>query len=64
MPLNRRLLSLLVCPACRAKLIYDPNKNILVCKSEKLAYPIREDVPVMLIEEAYSLTIDEIKQYD
>ena len=50
-----RLLEILVCPVTRGPLVYDREKNELVSKSAKLAYPIRDGVPVMLPEEARSL---------
>lgn len=49
------LLSLLVCPKSRSPLTYDREAGELVSKKAKLAYPIREGVPIMLIEEARSL---------
>ena len=49
------LLSLLVCPKTRHPLTYDRDKNELVSKKAKLAYPIRQGVPIMLEDEARSL---------
>ncbi len=50
-----RLLEVLVCPVTRGPLTYDREANELVSKGAKLAYPIREGVPIMLAEEARSL---------
>ncbi len=50
-----RLLEVLVCPVTRGPLSYDREANELVSKSARLAYPIREGVPIMLAEEARSL---------
>ncbi len=47
-----RLLEVLVCPVTRGPLTYDREANELVSKGAKLAYPIREGVPIMLAEEA------------
>ncbi|MGQ2989422.1 Trm112 family protein [Brevundimonas sp.] len=47
-----RLLEVLVCPVTRGPLTYDRDANELVSKGAKLAYPIREGVPIMLAEEA------------
>ena len=47
-----RLLEVLVCPVTRGKLTYDRDANELISASAKLAYPIREGVPIMLVEEA------------
>lgn len=50
-----RLLEVLVCPVTRGPLTYDREANELVSKGAKLAYPIREGVPIMLAEEARPL---------
>ena len=50
-----RLLELLVCPVTRAELIYDAERQELISRSAKLAYPIRDGVPIMLPEEARKL---------
>jgi uncharacterized protein YbaR (Trm112 family) len=47
-----RLLEVLVCPVTRGKLIYDREKQELVSKGAKLAFPIRDGVPIMLPDEA------------
>jgi uncharacterized protein YbaR (Trm112 family) len=51
-PIDPWLLSILVCPATRTKLRYDAERNELVSDEAGLAYPIRDGVPVLLIEEA------------
>ena len=53
--IDPRLLEILVCPATRTKLTYDVVKNELVSKSARLAYPIRDGVPIMLAGEAREL---------
>lgn len=50
--LKEELLKILVCPQCKGDLDYDKDNDRLVCNSCKLRYPIREDIPVMLVEEA------------
>ncbi|HTR12054.1 MAG TPA: Trm112 family protein [Roseiarcus sp.] len=50
-----RLLELLVCPVTRAELIYDSARQELISRAAKLAYPIRDGVPIMLPEEARPL---------
>lgn len=57
--MDARLLDILVCPVCKANLEYRKDKQELVCKPCKLAYPIRDDIPVMLEEEARQLSADE-----
>jgi len=58
--MDKRLLDILVCPLCKGPLYFEANKNELIWKADKLAYPIRDDIPVMLVDEARSLTPDEI----
>jgi uncharacterized protein YbaR (Trm112 family) len=50
-----RLLELLVCPLTRAELVYDAARQELISRAAKLAYPIRDGVPIMLPEEARKL---------
>ncbi|MGH3411993.1 MAG: Trm112 family protein [Marmoricola sp.] len=52
MNLDAELLELLVCPACRATLSVDEEAEELVCTGCGLAYPVRDDIPVMLVDEA------------
>ena len=49
------LLDLLVCPKSGGKLVYDKNANELICKESKLAYPIKDGIPIMLIQSARKL---------
>jgi hypothetical protein len=58
--MDKRLLDILVCPLCKSTLHLDVNKHELICKADRLAYPIRDDVPVMLVDEARALSADEI----
>jgi uncharacterized protein YbaR (Trm112 family) len=51
-----KLLELLVCPVTKGPLVYDRDKQELVSKSARLAYPIRDGIPVMLEEEARRLS--------
>ena len=50
--MDTRLLDILVCPICKANLEYRKADNELVCKPCKLAFPIRDDIPIMLADEA------------
>ncbi len=52
MPLSEELLSILVCPQCKGDLRYDRKGERLICEACRLRYPIVDDIPVMLIEEA------------
>lgn len=49
---DRRLLELLVCPLTKGELVYDSAKQELISRAARLAYPIRDGVPIMLVEEA------------
>lgn len=51
-PVDPRLLELLVCPVTKMPLHYDAERQELVSRSAKLAYPIRDGIPIMLAEEA------------
>jgi uncharacterized protein YbaR (Trm112 family) len=46
------LLAILVCPKCKGELDYRPAEAVLVCHACRLRYPIRDDIPIMLIDEA------------
>lgn len=59
MALEQKLLDILVCPVCKSPLIYRKDENELVCKADRLAYPVRDDIPVMLEQEARELGADE-----
>jgi uncharacterized protein YbaR (Trm112 family) len=52
---DAKLLDLLVCPICKGPLVYRKTEQELVCKADRLAYPIRDGIPVMLEEEARKL---------
>jgi uncharacterized protein len=54
-----RLLEVLICPMTRSPLTYDRAKAELISKSARLAYPVRDGVPIMLVEEARVLGDDE-----
>lgn len=57
--LDKKLLAILVCPICQGHLEYKAEAQELVCKADALAFPIRDDIPVMLENEARQLTVDE-----
>lgn len=62
--IDKKLLSLLVCPVTKAPLEYDPEKQELVCRASGLVYPVRDGIPVMLESEARQLTLEEREQLD
>ena len=53
--MDKQLLDILVCPLCKGKLIYDQANQELICNSDRLAYPIREEIPVMLAHDARTI---------
>ena len=59
--LDRKLLDILACPICKSKLHFDKAANELICRADKLAFPIRDDIPVMLEEEARHIQLSEEK---
>jgi uncharacterized protein YbaR (Trm112 family) len=58
--MDKKLLEILVCPVCKGPLAYNRDRQELICKADRLAYPVRDDIPVMLEEEARSLGADEV----
>jgi len=52
---DKKLLDILACPVCKGELNYDKEHNELICNKDKLAFPIRDDIPVMLESEARTL---------
>jgi uncharacterized protein YbaR (Trm112 family) len=55
------LLEILVCPVSKSRLIYQRERGELWCKASQLAYPVRDDIPVMLESEARTLTREELE---
>ncbi|HEX9626379.1 MAG TPA: Trm112 family protein [Acidiferrobacterales bacterium] len=58
--MDKKLLDILVCPICKGPLKYDKAKAELICKADRLAYPIRDDIPVMLEDEARKVSDEEL----
>ena len=61
--MDQKLLDILACPVTKGPLIYDADKQELISTSARLSYPIRDDIPVMLEEEARQLTDEEYAHY-
>ena len=53
--MDMKLLDILVCPLCKGPLLYKKNEKELICKADRLAFPIRDGIPVMLEDEARKL---------
>jgi len=57
--LEARLLDILACPVCKGTLRYEREPALLVCRADRLAFPLRDGIPVLLEEEARVLTSDD-----
>ena len=57
---DERLLEILVCPICKGKLIYKKEKQELICKFDRIAYLIKEGIPVMMEQEGRALSVEEV----
>lgn len=58
--MDPRLLEILVCPLCKGPLDFLRDKQELVCKADRLAFPVRDGIPVMLEEEARTMSAEEV----
>jgi len=58
--MDSKLLDILACPICKSSLIYDKAAQELICKADRLAFPVRDGIPVMLEDEARALTSEEV----
>jgi uncharacterized protein len=63
MALKVALTEILACPVCKGKLKYDQASQQLICLIDRLAYPVRENIPVLLADEAHELTLDEVEKW-
>lgn len=61
--MDEQLLNILVCPVTKGPLIYDRDNQELISLAAKLAYPVRDDIPVMLEAEARRLSSEEYERY-
>ncbi len=52
MSVDPQLLEILVCPKCKGDLEYRETENVLICGACSLSYPVRDDIPIMLLDEA------------
>ena len=58
--MDKKLLDILACPLCKSPLIYKQSQQELLCTADGLAFPVRDDIPVMLRDDARELSQDEI----
>lgn len=61
--MDKNLLDILVCPVTKGPLIYDKSKQELISVAARLAYPIRDGIPIMLESDARTLTREEVEHF-
>jgi uncharacterized protein YbaR (Trm112 family) len=61
MAFDKQLLDILACPVCKGKLLLPVEKNELICRFDRLAYPIKDNIPVLLDTEARELSSEELE---
>jgi uncharacterized protein YbaR (Trm112 family) len=54
--MDQKLLAILACPLCKGRLEFEKEKQELICRFDKLAFPIREEIPIMLVDEARKIS--------
>lgn len=57
--MDKKLLNILACPLCKGKLDYQQEHQQLICHFDKLAYPIENDIPIMLVDKANKISAKE-----
>jgi hypothetical protein len=57
--MDKKLLTILACPLCKGELVYNQQAQELICYPDSLAFPIRDDIPIMLEDAARTLTPEE-----
>ena len=62
--MDKKLLEIIVCPVTKGPLIYDKENQELISKSARLAYPIRNNIPIMLVEEARQISEEEMEKFN
>jgi uncharacterized protein YbaR (Trm112 family) len=58
--IDKKLLDILACPLCKSPLHYDKVNDELLCRADRLAFPVRDDIPVMIEDEARQLSSEEV----
>ena len=59
--MKNELLDILVCPICKSNLFFESKNERLICRVDRLSYPIKDDIPIMLGSEATQLSLEEIE---
>ena len=60
MSLSKELLEILVCPKCKGNLEYREIEDRLICMTCELAYPVKDDIPIMIVDQAHTLSKQDI----
>ena len=60
--MDAKLLEILVCPLCKSPLIYHKAEQELICRADRLAFAIKDDIPVMLVDEARQMVAEEVEK--
>ena len=60
--MDKKLLDLLACPICKGPLHLNSDPEELLCRGDRLAYPVRDGIPIMLVEEARELSLAELDE--
>lgn len=60
--MDDKLLEILVCPLCKSSLVYRKAEQELICRADRLAFAIKDDIPVMLVDEARQMTAEEVEK--
>lgn len=60
--MDPKLLDILVCPLCKSPLVYRKAEQELICKADRLAFAIQDDIPIMLADEARKLSAEEVEK--
>ncbi|SET55555.1 Trm112 family protein [Thalassotalea agarivorans] len=58
MAFDTKLMEILACPVCKGKLEYNKEEQVLICKFDRLAYPIEKDIPVLIESEASPIPVE------
>ncbi|MEL0639512.1 Trm112 family protein [Pseudoalteromonas aliena] len=64
MAFDTKLLEIIACPVCKGKLHFDKENSELISTAAKLAYPVTDDIPVLLENEARELSLEEIEKWN
>lgn len=64
MAFDTKLLEIIACPVTKGRLKFDKENSELISTQAKLAYPVRDDIPVLLEEEARELSLEEVEQWN